>query len=175
MDKKLSLVALVSLTFTLLSGCVLTKTEPLLQMRNISDAPNLAGVWSDANDERVTIKKTEFNNTYDAYPPDDSKSFPLRLTLERLAGDRYVVQISTPQEDDSEAVALTVAEIVRGRLTFMVLNMGIDMLIELGAKHGVAINDSGVITAYDSADGVFSFFTEIFDLEGVQPKIFTKR
>ncbi|MDR1110166.1 MAG: hypothetical protein LBP92_05580 [Deltaproteobacteria bacterium] len=184
-----ALSALAALGLLLMSSCVVWKFDNLLTERNPEGVPDISGSYVDSNNQRVGIGKTEFSNTFVVSPPDGQAQ--VRVTLEQISPKRFLVQGRLEaQTQGLPQYMLSVAEIDGRRITLYFF-LGLEEKIEeLGRKHDVTFEvigfkqDAkakevqgalGVLTAYQSVDGVVGFFDDLFSLEGAQKVVFTKK
>jgi hypothetical protein len=165
------------------------KFDKLLTERNRDDVPKLAGRYVDDKGQPVTIKPTEYSNTFIVSPP--SGQAEVRVTMENIAPNRFLVQ---GQMDGTERGLPTfftsVAEIVKNKITLYFFFGLEEKIAELGKKHQVTFELIGinkdpkskevetvtwVLTAYESVDGVIGFYNDLFNLEGAQKITITKK
>jgi hypothetical protein len=184
-----TLTALAVMGLLLMNSCVVWKFDTLLTERNRDDVPKIAGRYIDSKGMNVTIKATQFSNTY-LVTPQDGESGEVRVTLENIAPKRFLVQGTMDGVPGLPPFLLSVAEIDGKKIT-LYLFLGLDeKLAELGKKHGVTLEEIGfkssaeakevfttmlVVTAYDSVEGVIGFFNDLFSVEGAQKVTATRK
>jgi len=164
---------LFTLIFALvLSGCVLAMPKAMLPEKNRGEYSFLPGKYKDGKGNVVTVTKTEFSNTVVATPPD--KKNALRITFEKLpsAEGRYIMQARHP---DGDSVFLTVAEISGKNVIIHMFSNNLEEIRKLAAEKGITIGKDGTITEYKSAEGVYNFFSSLFDLNSKETVVLTKR
>jgi hypothetical protein len=187
---RLSILSVVAvLCLFILNSCVVWKFDTLLTERNRNDVPKLSGKYVDEKGQSVTFKPSEFTNTFIVTP--SSGKAPVRVTMENIGPKRYLVQGALTEIGQGlPTYALTVAEIDGKKITLYFF-LGLDArLYDLAQKHNVkyelfgfkedqktdkVTSAMGVITAYDSVDGVIGFFNDLFSIEEAQKLVFTKK
>ncbi|MDR1870627.1 MAG: hypothetical protein LBS60_01655 [Deltaproteobacteria bacterium] len=162
----------ILVVLALATGCVLTKPNALLSSRVVEDPPNLVGRYLDdkGKELRVLGQGGSSNNTFVAYPP--NKKNPITVTLERLAGPRFLVQL---RPEGETKVGLTVAEIELPKVTIYVFPNAEAEVMAIAKKRNVTVNKDGVITEYHSVPDIIGLFADLFSVNNKEAMVFIKQ
>jgi hypothetical protein len=184
--RKITCLTLLGALLLFLTSCVVWKFDSLLTERNRDEIPKLAGRYVDASGQQIEIKKTDFSNTFTVLPPD--KQSPLRVTIENIDSDRYIIQgrLEGVAGDGQPAYLLSVAKINGNTITVYFFPDLEEKLKELAQSHDMTIEmftaqkgEPGavfaVITQYQSVEPLLDFFKSLFDLSGNVTLSFTKK
>ncbi|MDR2198504.1 MAG: hypothetical protein LBR53_03420 [Deltaproteobacteria bacterium] len=170
---KLKITAVLVLLLFALSGCVLTMPKPFLKERNPPGGamPDLSGRWKDEEGQPLTVEKTGVSNTFSVYSQD--KDQRLKVTMERLDDKRFILQFQPPDEQGG-GVFLTVGEVDPRKVVIYTFPEGLPDLRSKAKANGVVINEFGLITKYERAEGIIQFFREMADAPGHVDLVLTK-
>ncbi|MDR2354506.1 MAG: hypothetical protein LBF22_15395 [Deltaproteobacteria bacterium] len=167
------LVILLGTVILGLSGCVLSMPDPLLKSRTLAKGvipTSIVGVWLDSERSAFRIQPTNFNNTYSAIPEKGGAN--LKLTFERLEDNLFIIQV---EPDGSKGVFLTIGVIEPKVVTIYTYPDSLIEIQEIGTRNGVTITNEGLITKYETAQGVVKFFWELSALPGHKDVPYTKK
>ncbi|MDR1165267.1 MAG: hypothetical protein LBO66_05240 [Deltaproteobacteria bacterium] len=169
----LSLGVLCLLAAFALGGCVLTMPQELIHGRNLPDGtiPNISGDWRDDQNADVKISRGEFNNVFLAVAQSQRDS-ALKVTLERIDGDLYVVQVDP---EGGQGVFLAVGQLTANEIRVFTFPDRLPELQKMAAANGITISDAGLIVKYSSAEGVANFLRALSQLSGHEDLVLRKK
>jgi hypothetical protein len=171
LQKTTILGVLALLLFTLVPGCLLTMNRAFLKERNPEPnlIPKISGNWKDEEGATLTIKDTKFSNSFTAVSTD--KTAVLKISIERLDEVHFIIQF---QPEGEMGVFLTVGEVSDKRIALYTFPNTLPELMKKAEANGVTINQIGLITKYERAEGIIKFFHEMAATPGHIDIILTK-
>ncbi len=140
-----------------LSGCVMTADQAVLEASADKNVPDISGAFTNDQGETYTLSLIGgTKNSFTATAPDSSQ---LIVTLEPLKKkDAYMVQIKNPTE---ATVLLSICTLERGRIDVYDLNN--QAALEITKKYGLTVVEGNHIQNYKSLKGLLAFFEACFD------------
>ncbi|MDR2340350.1 MAG: hypothetical protein LBF40_09520 [Deltaproteobacteria bacterium] len=176
MQRGILWLILAAFAVSLAGGCVLTMRQPFLKERKLDKGiiPDISGRWTDQEGATLTITKTEFTNTFEATGTNPNEV--IRVSVERLDDTKFIVQLKPKgPEVEGEGVFLTVGEVSPKRLVLYFFKDNLPVLQEKAKANGVTISGVGLITKYETAQGIIAFFREMAVTPGHVDFVITKK
>lgn len=156
--KKISLVlSLLCLTF-LAQSCMVVSETAIFKASDKVVMPDISGAFTDPKHGTFVLSRQEgFTNSFSLASPDKQT---MTLVFEPLPTEgRYVVQVANPAGPE---VLLGLCVIANQELDIYGF-ISPDALKPLAKKHGLEINEKGIITKKPSDKKLLAFFDASFD------------